>query len=272
MGLSRREREARDHAAYLDRQERVFQRRQEGWQRHAAAGRTCRLESCGRHFEDRQEFEAHLAQHKLELRRRLVCNQEDCGKKLASQGAWKEHVEEHKAQLREKIANGVRSVLMYNKHGLLLEAFEREYREAVGRKVPIKALGFASVYDYLVSIPEVVEVRRVAGHLLLVGRPDPRTQHMARMVANQREESKGYNVRTGEVLRRLEQEELGELAPAAERRVSLVALVAQLVELVELGEGRLPLPSLPHRYHEEFGEPFMKSYFSLILLLRYRYC
>ena len=69
----------------------------------------------------------------------------------------------------------------------------------------------------------------------------------------------------------MEQEELGELAPAAEGRVALVALVAQLVELVELGEGRLPLPSLPHRYHEEFGEPFMKSYFSLILLLRYRY-
>ena len=258
LGLGRRETEAREHAAYLDRQARVFHRRQESWLRFAAAGRTCRLESCGRHFEDHQEFEEHLAQHKLELRRRLVCNQEDCGKKLASPRAWKEHIEEHKAQLKEKIGNGVRSVLLYNKHGLLLEAFEREYREAVGRKVPIKALGFASVYDYLVSIPEVVEVRRVAGHLLLVGRPDTRTQHMARMVASQRETQGGYNVRTSEVVRRLDQEELQELAAAPERRVSR-HLVAQLRELVELGEGRLPLPSLPHRYHEEFGEAPLPS-------------
>ena len=31
-----------------------------------------------------------------------------------------------------------RSVLLYNKHGLLLDAFMKEYREACGRPLPFK--------------------------------------------------------------------------------------------------------------------------------------
>jgi hypothetical protein len=108
--MNRDEREAAQHADYIRRQERVFQRRQAAWARQAAAGKTCRLEQCGRHFAVTAEFEVHLAEHKEDLRRRLVCSQEGCGHQLASQKDWREHVEEHKNRLREKIAKSVRCV------------------------------------------------------------------------------------------------------------------------------------------------------------------
>ena len=45
-----------------------------------------------------------------------------------------------------------------------------------------------------------VQVRQLGGgHLLLVGLADPRTRHMARLVASQRENTEGYNYRTGAV-------------------------------------------------------------------------
>jgi hypothetical protein len=106
--MDRDAREAARHAEYLGKQERVFQRRQAGWLKGVAAGRTCRIEQCGRHFDDTTEFELHIAKHKEDLRRRLVCSQEGCGQQLASQRAWKEHVEVHRARLREKIAKSVR--------------------------------------------------------------------------------------------------------------------------------------------------------------------
>ena len=50
------------------------------------------------------------------------------------------------------------------------------------------------------SLRNRVQVRQLGGgHLLLVGLADPRTQHMARLVASQRENTEGYNYRTGAV-------------------------------------------------------------------------
>lgn len=79
--------------------------------------------------------------------------QEECGAQMENQKAWQEHVEGHKAKLKAKIVNSVRwtvkhvhwqalypcrSVLLYNKHGLLMDAFMKEYREACGRPLPVK--------------------------------------------------------------------------------------------------------------------------------------
>ena len=52
------------------------------WERYVSAGRTCRLEKCGFNTEDHEEFEKHLAQHKEDLKKRLICNQ--VSKQLAS--------------------------------------------------------------------------------------------------------------------------------------------------------------------------------------------
>ena len=89
-----------------------------------------------------------------------------------------------------------------NKLGLLLEAFDKEYRTMVGQMVPFKVLGFSSSLELLQACPEAVEIQKVeGGHTLLVGKPTHQQLDMARMVANQREECRGYDYRTGEVLK-----------------------------------------------------------------------
>ena len=45
--------------------------------------------------------------------------------------------------------------MLYNKRGLLMDSFEREFRIANGKPVPYKFMGHDSVYDLLVSIPEL---------------------------------------------------------------------------------------------------------------------
>jgi len=95
------------------------------------------------------------AEHKADMKRRRVCTQDKCGKTLPDDKAWRQHVEEHKNKLKTKIINGIRSVLLLNKHGLLLDAFEREYLGLAGRPVPYKMMGFPSLYDLLVSLTDV---------------------------------------------------------------------------------------------------------------------
>ena len=69
-----------------------------------------------------------------------------------------------------------RSVLLYNKHGLLMDAFMKEYREQCGKPLPFKygsnmlnnqdilsfitfrLFGFTSAYDFLGSLKDVLEV------------------------------------------------------------------------------------------------------------------
>ena len=74
----------------------------------------------------------------------------------------------------------------------------------MGQYVPYRALGFSSTYDLMQQSPEVVEVRELeGGHVVLVAVPDKRTEHMARMVSNQRGTTAGYNYRTGQVMEQL---------------------------------------------------------------------
>ena len=93
---------------------------------------------------------------------------------------------------------------MDNKHGLLLDVFEHDFRGMIGKPIPFKFLCYYSVYDLLVSLPEVVEVTHFGGgQCLLIGVPDKKTEHIAKMVGNQRDNGEGFNRRTGEVLARV---------------------------------------------------------------------
>jgi len=249
---NRDEAEAIRHAAFLDKQEKVFHKRQQAWERYVSAGRTCRLEKCGFNTKDHEEFEKHLAQHKEDLKKRLICNQEGCGAQLGDQKAWQEHVEAHKAKLKTKIINSVRAVLMYNKNGLLMDAFMREYREANGRPLPFKFFGFPSTYDLLLSLKDVVEVKEVGGHTMLFAKPDKKTEHMASLVSRQRNNREGYNVRTGQVLQAFGvPESNGQESEKSTRKVPK-HLLSQIKELVNL-RGALPLGNLFGVYEEEFG-------------------
>ena len=72
----------------------------------------------------------------------------------------------------------------------------------VGQMVPFKVLGFSSSLELLQACSEAVEIQNVeGGHTLLLGKPTDQQLDMARMVANQREECRGYDYRTGEVLK-----------------------------------------------------------------------
>ena len=253
--MNRDDREAVRHQEYLQRQERVFQRKEENWRRLVEEGRTCRRQGCGKKFPDVKALEAHIGEHNKDLKRRLICNQEKCGKKLSSQAAWRDHVAEHKVQMKARIITSVRSVLLLNKYGLLLEAFEREYKGLVGKPVPYKFMGFPSLNDFLFSLTSVLEVCKLgSGHTLLVGRPDPSTQHMAQLVARQMDNTRGYNIDTGQVLRGLGSDGLQALVPRQGCNVPK-HLLSQLRELVEL-EGRpLSLLRLPEVFLMEYGYP-----------------
>ena len=165
------------------------------------------MEVCGQHFSSLPQFKEHVIKHKAKMKERLVCTEQVsktsvCEQKFTNRRAYNQHLEEHKAKRLKVFQQDVRSVLLVNKLGLLLEAFEKEYRTMVGQIVPYKALGFSSSLELLRACTGAVEVHKVeGGYTLLVGKPDANTAHMARMVANQREECRGYDYRTGEVLK-----------------------------------------------------------------------
>lgn len=148
-------------------------------------------------------------------------------------------------------------MLLLNKNGLLLESFEKEYREAVGKAVPYRALGFATSQELLESMPEVVALQEVpGGHVLLVAVPDERTEHMARMVGSQRETQGGYNYRTGQVVASMGHQVRRQVQKVVGRRSRAVPafLKEQVEQLVGLEEHREGLDKLAflQAYHQLF--------------------
>ena len=124
------------------------------------------------------------------MKRRMVCIHDlskaiVCQKKFFVRREFNNHVEEHKAQFKAKTLSRIRSTLLLNQKGLLLDAFQKEFKSLVGQNVPYKAHGFNSTYDFLLSIPDVVEVQVLptSQAILLIGVPDVNTQDMARMVS-----------------------------------------------------------------------------------------
>ena len=131
----------------------------------------------------------------------MICNQAKCGLKFNNRRAYNEHIESHRKEAKCKVLKNIRSVLLLNKHGLLMESFEREFKSIMGKQVPYKLMGYNSSYDLVTNIPEVVQVSHLnGGQTLLIGVPDETTEHIATMVGNQRSNRDGFNYRTGEVL------------------------------------------------------------------------
>ena len=87
---------------------------------------------------------------------------------------------------------------------------------------------------------------------MLVAKPDKKTEHMASLVARQRDNREGYNVRTGKILQAFGM--AGSTGVEMEKSTRSVPkhLLSQLKELLEV-RGALPLNKLPAEYEEEFG-------------------
>ena len=258
IGLDRWQAEVQQHQEYLDKVKRVQERKQANLRKLEEAGFTCTLEQCGQHFSSLPLFKEHVIKHKAKMKERLVCTEQVsktavCEQKFTNRRAYNEHQEEHKAKRLKVFQQDVRSVLLVNKLGLLLEAFEKEYRTMVGQMVPYKALGFSSSLELLQACKEAVEVRKVeGGHTLLVGKPDAKTAHMARMVANQREECRGYDYRTGEVLKNqsLASKKNIQKVAGERKRQATPFLKEQVGRMMDLEE---------HQAGLEFGE-FLDAY------------
>jgi len=234
--------------------------------KHEREGWKCTLEVCNKYYKDYNEWQDHIIKHQEELKKAMICNQPKCGKKFNNRRAYNEHCEEHKKDIKARIVNSIRAVLMYNKHGLLLEVFEQEYRGMVGKPIPHKFFGFNCIYDLLVAWPEVVEVTQLGGgQVLLIGVPDKKTEHIAKMVGNQRDNREGFNRRTGQMLSRVGMDVINKIEKVSGRKTREVPefmkkQVEQLVEMEAFEEG-LFLTEFSQVYEQEFGYPLdFRSY------------
>jgi hypothetical protein len=260
---SKQELEEEDWARYRKKQQDIFQRKQA---RFEAEGFKCKTEGCGRSFFEFNQWQIHVTKHQEDLKAAMICNQPKCGKKFDNRKAYNEHCETHKVELKARIVNSIRAVLMYNKHGLLLEVFEQEYRGMVGKPIPYKFFGFNCMYDLLVGWPEVVEVTHLGGgQVLLIGVPDKNTEHITKMVGNQRDNREGFNRRTGQMLARFGAEVIHKIEKVSGRKSRMVPefLKKKVEHLIELDmfEAGLFLSEFQQVYEQEFGYPLdFRSY------------
>jgi len=250
--------EDEDHERYLKKQADIMERRRA---RIEAEGHKCTVEGCGQAFKELLLLRSHINDHNEECRKAMTCNQAKCkGLKFTNRRDYNEHVDMHKEEARLKIINSIRSVLLYNKHGLLMEAFEREFRGMTGKQVPYKLLGFNSSYDLLTNMPDVVQVTHLAGgQTLLLAVPDKATEHIAKMVGNQRTNREGFNYRTGEVLASVSRDVIRKIEKTVEGKTREVPefmkkQVGQLVQL-DMFEDGLELQEFREVYDQEFGYP-----------------
>ena len=147
---------------------------------------------------------------------------------------------------------------MYNKNGLVIDEFEREFKSCNGKAIAYKFLGYDSLYDLLVSIPEVVQVLTITGgQTLLLAVQDEKTQHIAKMVGNQRESVDGFNRRTASIISRVGKDvkmKIEKVKGFKDKQVSSY-VKKQFVELLEQqsDDDGILLTDLPHFYEREYG-------------------
>ena len=85
----------------------------------------------------------------------------------------------------EQTKKNLRSVLLSEKYGVLLDRLEREYYDLLGQTIPITQLGFHNVESFLRSIPDVCSITWRHGHLTVVGVASQETAHVQEMVSKQ---------------------------------------------------------------------------------------
>ena len=252
---TREEYDQEDWARYLQKKRDISEKKRAKFE---AEGFKCKVDGCGQSFRDFAEYHEHVNSHKEDNFKAMICDQANCGKKFKHRKKYFEHIEEHKVVSKRKIINGIRAVLMYNKHGLLIDCFEREYRVQNGKPVPYKFMGYECLYDLLVNIPDVVKMLPISGgqHLLLAV-PDEKTQHIAKAVGNQRDNVEGFNRKTAEVISRVGKDVKLKIEKAKGIKDKQVSdfVKKQFVELLESDDhlDGILLKDLPTVYYKEFG-------------------
>jgi len=244
-----------DWERFKKKQDDIFARKKAKFE---SEGHKCVIEGCSMKFKDYQQCQDHITKHQEELKKRMICNQPKCGKKFNNRRSYNAHCEEHKAVMKARVVSSIRAILMYNKHGLLLEVFEQEYRKMVGKPIPYKLFGYNCIYDLLLAWSEVVEITQLGGgQTLLIGVPDKNTEHIAKMVRNQRDNIDGFNWKNGQMMSRVSIDEIRKIERISDRKLRAVPefmkkQVEQLVEMEFFEEGLL-LTEFQQVYEHEFG-------------------
>ena len=103
-----------------------------------------------------------------------------------------------------KTKKNIRSTLIVNKCGILLDEFPREFRSNVGTQIPFKLLGYSSLMEMVEDMTDVVRIVQLNdGTPMLQAVPDERTKELAKEIQNQKLNNEGFNRQTGKVLRTL---------------------------------------------------------------------
>ncbi|XP_078499825.1 tudor domain-containing protein 5 isoform X2 [Lissotriton helveticus] len=85
----------------------------------------------------------------------------------------------------------VRSLLIPAKDGLTPQQLERDYKEIVGSCLPPRGLGYRSIMDMVLDMPDVVKICPTGGgSVILKGIPNDSTMKIASLVARQKTSSK----------------------------------------------------------------------------------
>ncbi|XP_056265628.1 tudor domain-containing protein 7A isoform X2 [Pseudoliparis swirei] len=91
----------------------------------------------------------------------------------------------------EFIKKMLRSVLQSSKAGVSMSDLQSDYRSLCGERIPLQALGFSKLEDYLKSIPSVVRLQQLhMGDIKCFAGVCKETANIAELVANQKSSKK----------------------------------------------------------------------------------
>lgn len=90
----------------------------------------------------------------------------------------------------------IRALLISSKSGCSLKQLYQDYKAVIGEELPYSELGYRSLMGLIRDIPDVVRVKLNGSDQVatLYGVADEKTQHLARMVARQRQSRSAGNV------------------------------------------------------------------------------
>ena len=240
------------HERYLKKNAATQERRRA---RIRAEGYKCKVEGCGEAFMTVALLRRHNNNHNEEFRKRMKCNKAKCGAKFDNRTDYDKHLDKHKEEDKAKVINMIRSVLLYNKHGLLMKSFKREFRSVTGMKVPHEMMGFSSLNDLLTNLPDVVQVTNLPeGHILLLAVPDKATEHIAKLVANQITNRKEFNFRTWEVLGKVSSDTIRMIEECVESNIRRVPESKSMRKLFIGGLNYQTTEEELRAHFEQFGE------------------
>jgi len=252
---SKDELEREEHIRYRKHQELTFLRRQA---KIEAEGFKCPYEGCTERFPTKYELGLHLQVHREECSKQMKCWKSDCGKKFTNKKAFLNHIQMHKQEVLDKAKKDIRSVLIINKHGIIADEFEREYKSLVGQKLPLDLMGVTNLDELAALIPEVMKVVQMSnGTTLIQGIPDENTAALANEIHLQRYNRDGFNYKTGEALKGRNADDFTALNSNRELiRKSpefLKKQIRTLIEYKEIDEQGLTFPEFLVVYEMEHG-------------------